>query len=106
MQRRTQGVPGFAYDAAINLRDALTSEDGWPPDHVLRYAFENCANFEEAVDLIASAPLARPTLFTLTGVRRGEIALIERTEHEARVLRGPVVVANDWQEPQADGTRA
>ncbi len=29
------------------------------------------------------------------------MALIERTEREARVMRGPVIVVNDWQEPQA-----
>ncbi len=100
MKRRTQGALGFPYDAAINLRNALASEGDWPPDHLLRYAFETCETFEEAVELIASAPLARPTLFTLAGVRRGEMALIERTEREARVLRGPVIVVNDWQAPQ------
>ena len=100
MKRRTQGKLGFPYDAAINLRNALASEGDWPPDHLLRYAFETCETFEEAVELIASAPLARPTLFTLAGVKRGEMALIERTEREARVLRGPVIVVNDWQEPQ------
>lgn len=101
MKRRTQGALGLAYDAALNLRDAIASEGGWPPDHLLRYAFENCVDFEEAVACIASAPLARPTLFTLAGVRRGQMALIERTERDARVLRGPVIVVNDWQEPQA-----
>lgn len=100
MLRRTSGAFGFAYDAAVNLRNALASEGGWPPDHLLRYAFETCATFEEAVELIAREPLARPTLFTLAGARRGEIALIERTEREARIYRGPVIVANDWQEPQ------
>lgn len=100
MQRRTRGVLGFPYDAAVNLRNALASEGGWPPDHLLRYAFDACETFEDAVRLIAREPLARPTLFTLAGVKRGEIALIERTERDARILRGPVVVANDWQEPQ------
>ena len=94
------GRLGFAYDAALNLRNALASEGGWPPDHLLRYAFETCETFEEAVRLIAREPLARPTLFTLAGVRPGEMALIERTEREARIYRGPVIVANDWQEPQ------
>lgn len=105
MQRRTRGVIGFAYDAASNLRRALNSEGDWPPDHLLRYAFERCATFDDAVALIAAAPLARPTLFTLAGARRGELALIERTERDARVLRGPVVVVNDWQEP-LDGWQA
>ncbi|MGJ0506984.1 MAG: hypothetical protein ACR652_07550 [Methylocystis sp.] len=99
MKRRTRGKLGFAYDAAMNLRDALASDGGWPPDHLLRYAFETCETFEEAIELIRREPLARPTLFTLAGVRPGQIALIERTEREARVYRGPVIVANDWQEP-------
>lgn len=100
MKRRTRGSLGFVYDAAVNLRNALASEGGWPPDHLLRYAFETCETFEDAVRLIAREPLARPTLFTLAGVRRGEIALIERTEEAARIYRGPVIVANDWQQPQ------
>jgi len=98
MQRRTTGALGFAYDAAVNIRNALASEGGWPPDHLLRYAFETCETFEGAVELIAREPLARPTLFTLAGVNHGELALIERTEREARIYRGPVIVANDWQE--------
>lgn len=100
MQRRTRGVLGFPYDAAVNLTSTFRRDGDWPPDHLLRYAFETCADFEAAVALIAREPLARPTLFTLAGARRGEIALIERTEREARILRGPVVVANDWQAPQ------
>lgn len=100
MQRRTSGALGFPYDAVVNLRNALRSEGDWPPDHLLRYAFETCETFEEAVALIAREPLSRPTLFTLAGVKRGEMALIERTEREARIFRGPVIVANDWQEPQ------
>jgi hypothetical protein len=100
MRRRTRGSFLLPYDAAVNLTDALMGEDGWPPDHLLRFAFETCANFEEAVVLLARERLARPALFTLTGSMQGEIALVERTETGARVLRGPVVVANDWQTPQ------
>jgi hypothetical protein len=100
MLRRTRGAAGFALAAALNIRQALASEGGWPPDHLLRYAFETCETFEEAVALIARAPLARPTLFTLAGARAGELALVERTETEARIYRGPVIVANDWQEPR------
>lgn len=101
MMRRTRGAWGFPVDAALNIRSALASEGDWPPDHLLRYAFDQCETFEDAVSLIANAPLSRPTLFTLAGVKRGEMALIERTEREARILRGPVVVANDWQERRA-----
>ena len=99
MRRRTRGLIGLPYDAVINLANALR-EDGWPPDHLLRYAFETCADYEAAIELLAREPLARPALFTVTGVNPGEVALIERTERESLVLRGPVVVANDWQEPR------
>jgi hypothetical protein len=100
MRRRTQGPLLLPYDAAINLKDALVREDGWPPDHLLRLAFETCASFEEAISLLAREPLARPALFTLTGATAGEVALVERTEREARIVRCPVLVANDWQEPR------
>ncbi|WP_198033080.1 hypothetical protein [Methylosinus sp. PW1] len=101
MRRRVEGLAGFPYDFTLNLANALKYETGWPPDHLLRYAFETCATFEEAVALLAREPLARPVLFTLTGTAPHEIALIERTEREANVLRGPVIVANDWQQPRA-----
>lgn len=100
MRRRIDGAMTYPYDFALNLATALRDENGWPPDHLLRFAFETCTNFEEAVALLAREPLARPVLFTLTGTKPNEIALIERTERECNVLREPVVVANDWQEPR------
>lgn len=105
MLRRGRGALTYPYDFALNLRDALAQENGWPPDHLLRFAFETCASFEDAVALLARERLARPVLFTVTGTRPEEIALVERTETEARVLRGPVIVANDWQQP-LDGWHA
>ncbi len=100
MRRRTRGLIGLPYDAAVNLGNALMREDGWPPDHLLRLAFETCASFEDAIALLSREPLARPAMFTLTGARPDEMAVIERTEREALVLRGTVIVANDWQTPR------
>ena len=100
MRRRTRNFLGLPYDFVVNLMNALSREVGWPPDHLLRLAFETCANFEEAIALLAREPLARPAVFTVTGAEPGEMAIVERTEREARVLRGPVIVANDWQKPR------
>jgi hypothetical protein len=100
MRRRTRGLIGLPYDAVINLGNALMREDGWPPDHLLRLAFETCENFEDAIELLSREPLARPALFTLTGTRPDEMAVVERTEREALVLRGHTTVANDWQTPR------
>ena len=69
MRRRTRGIIGLPYDAMINLGNALMREDGWPPDHLLRLAFETCESFEDAIALLSREPLARPALFTLTGTR-------------------------------------
>ncbi|HYA81638.1 MAG TPA: hypothetical protein VED87_12000 [Methylocystis sp.] len=98
MRRRTRGLAFLPIDAAINISNTLLKEDGWPPDHLLRYAFETCADFEAAVALLAGEPLARPVIYTLAGAKPGEMAVVERREREARVLRGPALVANDWQE--------
>jgi hypothetical protein len=100
MRRRTRGPIGLPYDVALNLANALRKESGWPPDHLLRLAFERCENFEEAIELLSREPLARPALFTLTGVKPHEMAVIERRERSARVIRGAIAVANDWQTPQ------
>jgi hypothetical protein len=101
MRRRAPGLVALPFDASLNIAKALLREDGWPPDHLLRYAFETCETFEEAIGLLSREPLARPALFTLAGVAPEELAVIERTEREARVIRGPVIVTNDWQTPRA-----
>jgi len=101
MRRSTGTIFGFPYDFVANVRSALGRKGDWPPDHLLRYAFETCPDFESAIALLSRAPLSRPALFTLAGVAPQEIALIEREERDARLFRGPVVVANDWQEPRA-----
>ncbi len=101
MRRRAPGILALPFDASINIAQALLREDGWPPDHLLRYAFETCETFEDAIRLLSQEPVARPALFTLAGVTPEEIAVVERTEREARVVRGPVIVANDWQTPRS-----
>ncbi|BDV40210.1 hypothetical protein [Methylocystis bryophila] len=100
MRRRAPGLLALPLDASINIAQALLREDGWPPDHLLRYAFETCETFEDAIRLLSQEPLARPAIFTLAGVAPEEIAVVERTEREAHVMRGPVIVANDWQTPR------
>ncbi len=97
MRRRAPGPLALPFDASINIAQALLREDGWPPDHLLRYAFETSETFEDAIRLLSQEPLARPAIFTVAGVAPEEIAVVERTERGAHVVRGPVIVANDWQ---------
>ncbi|HKU97602.1 MAG TPA: hypothetical protein VJR58_20095 [Vineibacter sp.] len=112
MRRRT-GKPWLRWlDYAINPLRALARRGRMPPEHLLRRVFETCATFDAARDLLQTVPVARPVLFTLTGVNPGEQVVIEREETSARVLRGSAVVANAWRderpgwEPRVCGTGA
>lgn len=100
MKRRTRSVFGLPCDIALNIRQALTSAGVWPPDHLLRYVFDHAENFEDAIETLLAEPLARPALFTITGVQPHEIAVVERMERQGRVIYGNVTVANDWQKPE------
>ena len=73
-----------------------------PPTHLLRKAFDHCAGFHEAVDMIARTPICIPAIFTLAGVNPGEAVVLERTETGCRRLSHPVA-ANHWVETSERG---
>jgi len=66
------------------------------PAHLLREVFETAASFAEAKALLATRPISSPAIFTLTGLKPNEAAVIERTERGARVHDGRCVAANHW----------
>jgi hypothetical protein len=67
-----------------------------PPVHLLRQVFDHCKNFEEALEVLSSEPIAMPAFFTLSGIGPRENALIERTPFEATVQIGPNAITNHW----------
>jgi hypothetical protein len=96
MFRRTRGVALFPLDLAWNAVETFRKAGCWPAAHLLRRAFDTCASFDDAVALLSTAPLARPTLFSLVGAAPGQACLIERTQRDAVVRRGDSTIANDW----------
>jgi hypothetical protein len=46
--------------------------------------------------VLSTAPLARPTLFSIIGATPSQACLVERTRTEAVVRRGNATIANDW----------
>jgi hypothetical protein len=66
------------------------------PAHLLRKVAEEAQDFNEARRMLAEQPISTPGIFTLAGIAPDETAVIERTEHEARVRGGDVVAANHW----------
>ncbi|SDO29115.1 hypothetical protein SAMN04488061_0809 [Filomicrobium insigne] len=74
------------------------------PAHVLRDVFETAEDFTEAKRMLVERPIASPGIFALSGLGPREVAIIERTETEARVHTGDQIAANHWQAAGWHGT--
>ena len=104
MRRRTRVRWLLWLDYALNAIEAFCASGRPPPEHLLRVAFETCANFDEARRFLEAAPVARPVLFLVTGCAPGERVLIEREIGALRTYRDDTVVANAWRD-RSDGWR-
>jgi hypothetical protein len=96
MFRRTRALPLFPLDLALNAVETFRTNGRWPAAHLLRHVFDVCKTFDHAVDVLSSAELAKPVLFSLIGPEPAQSCLIERTQTEAFIRRGDVTIANDW----------
>lgn len=83
-------------NAVLSDDEAVVAE---PVVFLLRRVLDEAPNYAAALETLASAPIASDCLLLLTGVRAGEMAVIERTPRRAKV-RGPengfVHVTNDY----------
>ena len=105
MRRRTRVSWLLWLDYALNAMEAFCASGRPPPEHLLRVAFETCADFDEARRFLEAAPVARPVLFLVTGCAPGERMLIEREIGALRTYRDDTVVANAWRD-RSDGWAA
>jgi hypothetical protein len=96
MYRRTGGAALLPADFLLNGYGTWRQSGRWPAAHLLRFVFERCRTYEEAVEMLSKAPVARPALFSIAGARAGEGCLIERTETAAHIHLGPCCIANGW----------
>ena len=106
----TVGWPGFvgAFSGvapnrfAITLNAVISDEPlqmAAPVVFALRQVLEEAASFESALRTLRTIPLASDSLLLLTGVREGEMAVIERTPTRAEVRfaeNGCIFVTNDY----------
>ena len=99
MRRRTPVMP---LDWALN-RGRVWRTAGLPPAHLLRRAFETCADYGSAKALLAETPLAVPAIFLLSGPGPGQGCVIERLERQAFVRAQPAAAANHWTAPGFGG---
>ena len=96
MFRRTRGLLLFPVDLMVNAVETFRESGRWPAAHLLRHVFDVCETFEAAVDILSSAPLAKPALFSIIGPAPGQACLIERTQTEVAVRHGDTTIANGW----------
>lgn len=94
LRRRTRGELPRVADFALNGVNTLLRVRDMPGMHLLRLVFEEAATVEEALDRLMRTPIARPCIFTLVGCEPDEIFVVEKTEHDARVLLQPGATAN------------
>jgi hypothetical protein len=96
MYRCTKAAALLPADFLLNGFATWREPHRWPAAHLLRFVFDRCQTYEEAVEMLSEAPLARPALFSIAGATVGEGCLIERTETAAHRHRGPCCIANGW----------
>lgn len=99
--RRTRHPWLRPFDIAANAVRTWRTIRHVPPDHLLRSVFEDCRDFDAARRRLETTPIARPTIYTLTGVHAGECCVIERTEQEHATRWAQTSAANDWLERAA-----
>jgi hypothetical protein len=90
---------GFVGDWALNR---LAVPRALPPAHLLRRAFETAPDYAAAKAMLCQEPLAVPAIFILSGTRRGEGCVIERSERTfslREIADGRVCAANHFVKP-------
>lgn len=106
----TVGWPGFAGVLsglapgrfAVTLNAVISRERpraAMPVVFLLRQVLEEAASFAEALAMSRDTPVASDSLLLLSGVRAGELAVIERTPTRAEVrwgTDGAVFATNDY----------
>ncbi len=88
----------FYLDWAANRRRVWKMPHPTPA-HLLRKVAEEARDFDDARRMLSERPISTPAIFTLAGISANETAVIERSEHAARVRSQDAVAANHWDEP-------
>lgn len=75
---------GYVGDWLTN-RAIAGGQDGVPPAHLLRHAFEHTENYDAAKELLATTKIAVPAIFVLAGLEPGQGCVIERLEDRSEI---------------------
>jgi hypothetical protein len=95
------GMAPGRFAATINQAFPFTMPSlQWPPSHLLRWCFENCDSYADALATLEGTPVCFPAFVMLVGSRPGEAAVVELTPRRNVVhrmnRRRSVAIANDY----------
>jgi hypothetical protein len=90
--------PG-CFSASLNMAFIVQRPGlSWPPSHLLRWVFENCCTYAEALEVLRNTPVCVPAFILLSSA--SGTAVVELAPEGNRVHRGaagkPLVVANSY----------
>jgi acid ceramidase len=109
----TGALSGLALGRfAITLNAVLSDEPpalALPITYLIRSVFETALTFAEAVERLASTEIVSDCLLLVTGIRPGEMVVIERTPTRAAFrypTHGGLLVTNDYLALQSKTTSA
>jgi len=95
------GMAPGRFSATINQAMPFSKPSlQWPPSHLLRYVFDNAADYDDAIAILECTPVCFPAFVTLVGTQPGEAAIIELTPSKNRIhpmtRKQPIAIANDY----------
>ena len=93
------GVRLGAFSATINQAPVLGMPNlQWPPSHLLRYVFENCRTYAEALAVLRDTPVCFPAFVLLAGPVKAAVVELCPDGNTVKHMQGkmPIVVANDY----------
>ena len=103
------GWPGFsgvlsgfkpgAFSATINQAPVLGMPNlQWPPSHLLRWVFENCRTYAEALAILRNTPVCFPAFVLLAGPDKAAVVELGPDGNTVKpIVKGqPIAVANDY----------
>ena len=90
--------PG-AFSATINQADVIRMPNlQWPPTHLLRWVFENCRTYAEALTILRNTPVCFPAFILLAGPDKAAVIELGPDGNTIKPMsKGqPIAIANDY----------
>lgn len=103
------GFPGYsgvlsgfrpgAFSATINQAPVVRMPNlQWPPAHLLRWVFENCRTYAEALSCLRNSPACVPAFVLLASPDKAAVVELGPDGNAVKHMKGgePIAIANDY----------